>query len=78
MDTPRLCCTHSCCPYQDPSCLDGDHCGDPDCTTAVVGTVQSAGTVGQYGSLMLDAAGNPVISYHENTTGSLKLAILID
>jgi hypothetical protein len=40
-----------------------DACNDTTCASAVVTTVDSTGDVGQHTSLVLDASGNPIISY---------------
>ncbi|MCW5876165.1 MAG: sortase [Anaerolineales bacterium] len=50
-------------------------CGDPTCNTVTVTTVEAggAGNVGQHTSIALDALGNPVIAYHDEDNGTLKL-----
>ncbi len=52
------------------------HCNDPNCfggDESIV-TVDSAGRVGRTTSLTLDAAGNPVVGYHDFGTLQLKAA----
>ena len=39
------------------------HCNDANCASATFTTVDSAGSVGYYTALALDASGQPVISY---------------
>ncbi|MCW5876204.1 MAG: hypothetical protein KIS85_04900 [Anaerolineales bacterium] len=54
------------------------HCNDPYCASVVLNTVDSEGQVGEHTSLVLDAAGNPIISYYSFTERALKLAACHD
>ena len=54
-------------------------CADRQCSAATVKTLDlNAGAVGRYGSLVLNAAGHPVVSYYDSTGQRLKLAICAD
>ncbi len=49
-------------------------CGNPTCSSGnTVVTLDSAGSVGQFSSLVLDSSGNPVISYYDATNQDLKV-----
>jgi hypothetical protein len=52
------------------------YCDDPRCAGDESGNIQildGAGDVGLYSSLVLDAAGNPVVGYYDFTNGDLKV-----
>ncbi len=51
------------------------HCNDAGCVGGddVPVTVDASGDTGRFPSLVLDAVGNPVISYHDSTNGHLRL-----
>lgn len=56
-------------------------CADSACnTTPIIRTLDHGGgdSVGSHTSLVLDSSDNPLISYHDETNGNLKLAVCTD
>ena len=50
------------------------HCTNPDCSGSQnAQSPDRTGRVGLYSSLVLDSAGNPVISYQDDTNGNLRV-----
>jgi hypothetical protein len=52
------------------------HCGDPNCSSGgnhPIVSVDTSGQVGEFTSLVLDKAGNPVVSYLDSANYDLKI-----
>ena len=52
-------------------------CGDADCSSATLITIDAAEIVGQDTSIAIGADGYPVISYYDATKSALKVARIV-
>lgn len=54
------------------------HCSDFFCSSATVGTLDTAGEVGEFPSVAIGTDGFGLISYYDSTNGDLKVAHCVD
>jgi hypothetical protein len=52
-------------------------CHDPGCSDATLVVLDAEGDTGEWTSIALDAGGNPVVAYFDDTNDVLKLAALM-